>query len=54
MKLIPRSSDISPGIDGICPGPFPRTDLPYLQMQHMVTETVSVCTGLLVRSINYL
>ncbi|MCV5792002.1 tetratricopeptide repeat-containing protein, partial [Escherichia coli] len=23
MKLIPRSSDISPGIDGICPGPFP-------------------------------
>ncbi|EOZ5876791.1 hypothetical protein ACQUL8_004984, partial [Escherichia coli] len=21
MKLIPRSSDISPGIDGICPGP---------------------------------
>ncbi|WP_434322958.1 hypothetical protein, partial [Escherichia coli] len=20
MKLIPRSSDISPGIDGICPG----------------------------------
>lgn len=23
MKPIPRSSDISPGIDGICPGPFP-------------------------------
>ncbi|MGT6933568.1 hypothetical protein ACRWY4_23340, partial [Escherichia coli] len=23
MKLIPRSSDISPDIDGICPGPFP-------------------------------
>ncbi len=54
MKLIPRSSDISPALMEFARGLFLRTDLPYLQMQHMVTETVSVCTGLLVRSINYL
>ena len=42
MKLIPRSSDISPGIDGICPGPFPPNgftvvDLPLYFQTPVIT-----------------